>query len=381
MYFALKDTNSVISAVMFSFAGRSLKFVPGDGMKVIARGSITLYQKTGKYQIQVLEMMEHGVGDLALEYEKLKKRLEQKGYFDPSHKKKIPKMPHSVGVITSKTGAAVQDIYNILQRRFPGIRIVLKAASVQGDTAPKELTDALYEMSSENDVDVIIIGRGGGSIEDLWAFNSEMLADAIYDCRIPVISAVGHETDFTICDFVSDLRAPTPSAAAELAVPDKAELIKNIERQKSQLQTIIRNRITEKAQDLSMYADMIEVFSPSETISKRFERMDYYLDMLRVLSPEKKIGEKRKELSDYRQRADGIMESLISKKEQNIDSLRNMLISLNPLSILEKGYSYVEKDGKHVKSADEISKNDMISVKMYGGTVFAVTDKVETEGK
>ena len=223
-YFVLKDSGAVISATLFAGYARSLKFRPQDGMKVICRGRIELYPPHGKYQIIIEDMQPDGVGALNLAFEQLKKKLASQGLFDTAHKKPIPRFPRTVGVITSPTGAAFQDIKNILTRRFPCADIILYPTQVQGDAAAAQLTQAVTELDASGLCDTIIIGRGGGSIEDLWAFNDEALARAVYACRTPIISAVGHEIDFTICDFAADLRAPTPSAAAEIAVPDSMEL-------------------------------------------------------------------------------------------------------------------------------------------------------------
>lgn len=260
IYLSIKDEKSVIRAVMFAGNARNLKFRPTDGMKVICRGRVAVYEPTGQYQLYIEDMQPDGIGALSLAYEQLKKSLAEKGLFAPEHKKKIPPFPNSIGVITSPTGAAVQDIRNILSRRFPSADIIMCPVLVQGENAPAQLIDAVQKLDKYNACDVIIIGRGGGSIEDLWAFNDENLAYAIYNCKIPVISAVGHETDFTICDFVSDLRAPTPSAAAELAVPDTAELIDYYKSQKQYVSSMATlklrqeyNALTELKQDCPLY--------------------------------------------------------------------------------------------------------------------------------
>ena len=242
LYFSLKDDKSLIKAVMFSSAASRLRFAPSDGMKVIVRGRISVYEPSGQYQLYVEDMQPDGAGALALAYEQLKSKLEKEGLFDSRHKKPIPQFPKKVGVITSPTGAARRDIENIISRRYPCAEIILYPVTVQGDTAPAQLVNAVEYMDGKSDV--VIIGRGGGSAEDLWAFNDERLARTIYDCNTPVISAVGHETDFTICDFVSDLRAPTPSAAAELAVPDREELFGFLLQRKDTLQRLIKSKIT-----------------------------------------------------------------------------------------------------------------------------------------
>jgi exodeoxyribonuclease VII large subunit len=242
IYLSLKDSNSVISAVMFAGNARRLKFRPENGMKIICRGRISLYEPSGRYQLYIEDMQPDGVGALALAFEQLKSGLEKKGLFDHAHKKPLPKFPKTIGVITSPTGAAVQDITNILRRRFPSVDIILAPVLVQGDSAPKQLVNAVNKFSESKIADVIIIGRGGGSAEDLWAFNDEELAYAVYHCKTPVISGVGHETDFTICDFVADKRASTPSAAAELAVPDRQELISYYKKQRQYLAATLEQK-------------------------------------------------------------------------------------------------------------------------------------------
>ena len=249
IYFSLKDNNAVLSAVMFAGSARNLKFVPQNGMKVIAFCRVSLYVQSGTYQIIVEDMQPDGIGALTIAFEQLKKKLEQKGIFAQEHKKPIPKFPKTVGVITSPTGAAVQDIRNILTRRFPNIDIVLCPVLVQGTGAAPQLIQAVNMFNDYDCADVIIIGRGGGSIEDLWAFNDENLAYAIYASNIPVISAVGHETDFTICDFVADLRAPTPSAAAELAVPDREEMLAFYNSQRQYLTSMLDKQISDYKKD------------------------------------------------------------------------------------------------------------------------------------
>ena len=241
IYLSLKDSRSVLRAVMFAGNARRLRFRPQNGMKVLCRGRVAVYEPSGQYQLYIEDMQPDGVGALALAYEQLKKKLEAEGLFDASRKKRLPRFPKTVGVITSPTGAAVQDIRNILYRRFPAVNMMLAPVLVQGEGAPAQLINALRQLDAQGQCDVLIIGRGGGSVEDLWAFNDEALARTIAACRTPVISAVGHETDFTICDFVADLRAPTPSAAAELAVPDVRELKAHLQSQRQYLQSLMEN--------------------------------------------------------------------------------------------------------------------------------------------
>lgn len=349
IYFSLKDEKSVIRAVMFAGNARNLRFKPMDGMKIICRGRISIYEPSGQYQILVEDMQPDGVGALTLAYEQLKQRLAEQGLFDNAHKKKLPEFPKTVGVITSPTGAAVQDIRNILYRRFPCVNIVMCPVLVQGDNASKQLVRAVQVLDEYQACDVIIIGRGGGSIEDLWAFNSEELAYAIYNCKIPVISAVGHETDFTICDFVSDMRAPTPSAAAELAVPDKKELISYYN---SQLQYI------NSVKDLKV--------KQCNNILTDFSRR------LSLVSPQSKINEYEKIFADKSNFFRKTISEMYNEKSSSILKLSSKLEGLNPVSVLARGYSIAEKDGQVVNSKSQLKINDEFSLELSDGKIKAI---------
>ena len=348
IYLSLKDERSVIKSVMFSGNARNLRFKPMDGMKVICRGRIAVYEPSGQYQLYIEDMQPDGIGALTLAYEQLKKSLAEKGLFDASHKKALPKFPKTIGIITSPTGAAVQDIRNILNRRFPCVDIVMCPVLVQGDNAPSQLVRAVNTLSENNLCDVIIIGRGGGSIEDLWAFNSEELAYAIYNCKIPVISAVGHETDFTICDFVSDMRAPTPSAGAELAVPDKGELMSYY---KSQLQ-YLNSIIDLKHRQLS------------NLITDKQRR-------LMLVSPQSKINDYENKLNNFSNSVKKIMSDIYTKNMNQITNISSKLETLNPLSILSRGYSIAEKDGKIISSRNDLKANDKFTLEFSDGKINA----------
>ena len=348
IYLSLKDEKSVIKAVMFAGNARNLRFKPADGMKVICRGRIAVYEPNGQYQLYIEDMQPDGIGALTLAYEQLKKSLAEKGLFDNAHKKPIPKFPKTVGVITSPTGAAVKDILNVLNRRFPSVDIVMCPVLVQGDSAPPQLVRAVKTLDENNVCDVKIIGRGGGSIEDLWAFNNEELAYAIYNCKIPVISAVGHETDFTICDFVSDMRAPTPSAGAELAVPDKEELMAYY---KSQLQYI---------------SSMIDL--------KQRRLSNLITDMQRrlaLVSPQKKISDYENKLRYYNDTIQKLVSEIYNEKANQITTLSSKLETLNPLSILSRGYSIAEKDGKVISLKTDLKLNDEFTLKLSDGKITA----------
>lgn len=348
IYLSLKDEKSVVRAVMFSGNARHLKFKPENGMKVIACGRVTVYEPAGQYQFYIESMQPDGIGELSLAYEQLKNKLAALGIFDASHKKPIPKFPQTVGVITSPTGAAVQDIKNILTRRFPCVNILMAPVLVQGENAPAQLVNAVNKIDESALADVIIIGRGGGSIEDLWAFNSEALAYAIYNCRTPVISAVGHETDFTICDFVSDLRAPTPSAAAELAVPDKRELLSYYDSQRQYLSAMLDSKLQYEFKRLEGFKASVSANSPLAQINE-------YLHSLNLLK------EKTKSVSSGN----------FEKSLQKTKALGTQLEALNPVSVLQRGYSFAQKDGKVVSSVKELKTDDLFELNLKDGKITA----------
>lgn len=351
IYLSLKDEKSVIRAVMFSGNARNLRFKPTDGMKVICRGRVAVYEPTGQYQLYIEDMQPDGIGALTLAYEQLKKKLADKGLFDSAHKKPLPRFPKTVGVITSPTGAAVQDIRNILYRRFPCINIVMCPVLVQGDSAPEQLVRAVKTLDMYNACDVIIIGRGGGSIEDLWAFNDETLANAIYDCKIPVISAVGHETDFTICDFVSDMRAPTPSAAAELAVPDKAELMSYYSSQLQYLSSFMDSQFRKNSSRLIDFQRRISLVSPQSRIDKYEKNIELLLN-----------------------KSQNIVNEKYSEKSNEITKISAKLESLNPLSVLSRGYSIAEKDGVVITSSSQLNKGDNFTLEFSDGKINATVN-------
>jgi len=315
-------------------------------MKIIARGRVSLYEPTGGYQLYVEDMQPDGIGALTIAFEQLKKKLEAEGLFDKKRKKPIPQFPQTVGVITSPTGAAVQDIRNILYRRFPSVNVVMYPVLVQGSGAAEQLTKAVNTFNEYNCADVIIIGRGGGSIEDLWAFNDENLAYAIYNCKIPVISAVGHETDFTICDFVSDLRAPTPSAAAELAVPDKEELLSYYMSQQQYIASMLDGRL-----------------------SKANLKLSEYKTILNNNSPEKKCSEFEKRLNELENTLQNSAKEKYLQSEKMIKSIGAKLEALNPVSVLQRGYSFAEIDNKVINSVKELKNDDIIKLTFKDGSI------------
>ena len=349
LYFTLKDPEGQLRAVMFRGQAMRLTFRPEDGMKVIVQGRVSVYTAGGQYQIYVNEIQPDGAGVLAMQFEQLRRRLEAEGLFDPARKRPIPKYPSRVGVITSPTGAAVQDIRNILGRRYPLAEMILFPAAVQGEGAVEQLIAGLLFFQNYDLADVIIIGRGGGSAEDLWAFNDETLARTIADCSIPVISAVGHEVDFTICDFVADLRAPTPSAAAELAVPDRSELLSAFLSAGFRLEQQISQKIAGERRWLDQLAS-----------SRALSRPELLLDPVRM------------RLSDLETRLCGSVALQIERRRNGLARISASLDALSPLRVLSRGYAAVEKGETVVSSAAELHPDDRLNIRFSDGTVEAV---------
>ena len=354
LYFTLKDDESQIKAVMFRSSAASLKFLPENGMKVIVRCSVGVYLQSGNYQLYVSSMQPDGIGAYYLAYEQLKAKLEAEGLFDPYHKLEIPAIPSKIGVITAPGGAAVQDIINVISRRFPPAEIYIYPSLVQGEGAVPELIRAIDYFNASRLVDVIIIGRGGGSIEDLWAFNSEELARKIYDSQIPMISAVGHETDFTICDFVSDLRAPTPSAAAELAVPDYKELLLRLDTTHERIHSAL--------------------LRSCERLEERFSRIR---ESLPLTDANFIFSEKDALLSEIERRALVAIGEKIKTEEARRSVLCGKLEVLSPLATLARGYSIAFANGEHVGSVKKVKNGDKISVRLSDGELDAKITEIK----
>ena len=348
IYFSLKDQKSVISAVMFSFHAKHLRFRPESGMKVIVRARVSVYEPSGQYQLYVEDMQPDGIGALTVQLEQLKKKLEKEGLFAAEHKKQIPAYPSTVGVITSPTGAAVRDIVNIISRRFPCAEIVLAPVLVQGETAPEQLIRAVNLFSQYRCADVVIIGRGGGSIEDLWAFNNEDLARAIYDCELPIISAVGHETDFTICDFVADLRAPTPSAAAELAVPDRMTLTENLLATSQYIDSMMDNRLRNDRDSLKKQIELCLAHSPLTAVKSEEDTLEHLMI-----------------------RAKNASDTVFQKSLKSLSESAAKTDALNPVAVLLRGFSYLSKDGERVSSAKDVEKGDILNITLSDGEISA----------
>lgn len=351
-YFTLKDDAGQLKSVMFRSYFSRMAFIPEDGMRVIAHGRVSVYETSGQYQLYVDDMQPDGAGSLAMRFEQLKRKLAAEGLFDEARKRPLPPMPRRIGVITSPSGAAVHDIINVLGRRFPAAEMILYPSEVQGAQAPAQLISGVEFFSMTGLVDVIILGRGGGSAEDLWAFNDEYLARAVASCAVPVISAVGHESDFTICDFVADRRAPTPSAAAEIAVPDVSEILRSLAVTQSGLQVTVQKRIAQETRILNQIAQ-----------SRVFSRPDQMLDHFRI-----RLDEREADLS----RA---VEQTILHKRQATASLVGKLQALNPLFVLARGYATVSKDGKSITSVKQINDNDTLDIRMADGSVHATVSQ------
>ena len=356
LYFTLKDREASIRCVMFRSFAERIKFKPLDGLKVVLRGRVSIYEKDGQYQFYAEEMLPEGVGDIALGFEQVKAKLETEGLFDQSTKRPLPKFPKRIAVVTSDTGAAVKDIMNILSRRWSLAEIVLCSVAVQGEQAVPEMLSALDRLYSLSGIDVIIIGRGGGSAEDLWAFNSEQLARKIYESPVPVISAVGHETDFTICDFVADLRAPTPSAAAELAVPNINEISSKLNRYENSLKSFLENKYQFSFARLEALLNAFCMKNPTDFIVGRsYERLDRLTDKLS-------------------QAANRTLDSV----DRSFVSLTARLDALSPLKVLSRGYAAVSKDNGTVSSVTQAQKGDILDVSLTDGTLICVVkDKKE----
>ena len=349
MYFTLKDENSLIKCVCFKTYADKLTFMPKDGMKVIVLGSVSVFERDGIYQIYVKMMEEDGQGDLYTKYKELKDKLEKEGLFSEEHKKKIPLMPKIIGVLTSQTGSVIRDIINVSTRRNPNVYIRLLPVPVQGEGAAEKIASGIELINEKNLADVIILARGGGSLEDLWPFNEEIVARSIYESKIPIISAVGHETDFSISDFVADLRAPTPSAAAELAVPDVYEVKRKIESYQDRL----RMSLIKKVEIMKL-------------------RYDKCMSSVVFREPLRKVNDNYLNLDNLLKRLEASVKIKQEKEKNRYIELISKLDALSPLKTLARGYSITEKQGKIIKSKDELNKGDKIDLIFTDGKKGAI---------
>ena len=354
-YFTLKDRESQISCVSFRQTNRNLKFDPKDSMVVLLYGSVDVYTVRGQYQLKVLDMRPDGIGEMFKAFEQLKKKLEDEGLFKQDHKRPIPRFPTKIGVATSPTGAAIHDIINVLSRRYP-VHMLLAPCLVQGDAAAQSIADSI-ELLNLTDVDVIIIGRGGGSLEDIWCFNEEVVARAIFNSRIPVVSAVGHETDYTIADFTADLRAPTPSAAAELVVPDRVELKRLMDSMLQRLEYATKHKITDLTTRLDHVYDSLEPENIRQMIDQRYQRVD---ELVTVMEKDVNYG--------------------LKSRKMLLKALAGRMNAVNPLNTLERGYCIAMSDDVVVKNIGAVQVGSRLDLRVTDGTIMCdVIEKVEVE--
>lgn len=402
LYFTLKDETSRIAAVMFMGNARSLTFTPEDGMNVLVTGRISVYEANGAYQIYVESMEVDGIGNLYLEYEKLKKQLQSEGLFDSKYKKPIPKYPKKIGIITASTGAAIRDILSTIKRRYPICETILFPSLVQGELAKDSIVKQI-KKAQEYDLDVIICGRGGGSIEDLWAFNEEVVARAIFASKIPIISAVGHEVDFTIADFVADLRAPTPTGAAEMAVPNLVDINNMLEQYKIRANKGMTKIIEFNNKKLDNIKNSFILKNPLSIYEVKEQKLDSLIDKVNQLINSKldtmkvkyqylissnilkdPIGvylKKNDKIELLKNNANNVINNLIKEKAHQYGIIVNSLELLNPLNILSKGYSVVYQNDNIVNDINKVKINDILNIRMTNGVVKTKVEEVEENGK
>ncbi len=369
-YFTLKDDTSRINAVMFSYRASSLKFVPSDGMKVLVKGKVSVYEATGAYQIYVDEMQEDGIGNLYIEFEKLKKKLAAEGLFDKDKKKRIPKVPRRIGIVTASTGAAIRDILTTIKRRFPICETILFPSLVQGTEAAKDIVRNI-EIANTYDIDTLIVGRGGGSIEDLWPFNEEIVARAIYNSKVPVISAVGHEIDFTIADFVADLRAPTPTAAAELAVPDMETIKTYLDNVRSRSTISINSCIDTRRQNLSSLVNSYILKKPTAMYEIKEQNLDFLIDRL---NKEMTLVIENMRIRLFKVSNSYVLTNpdiLYKFKKQGLEHLINKLEVLNPMNTLKRGYAIVKSSSGVVSNIGDVKVDDIVNISVKNGIINA----------
>ncbi|MCG7345170.1 exodeoxyribonuclease VII large subunit [Sporosarcina sp. ACRSL] len=398
IYFTLKDDKSRIQSAMFRSAAGSLKFKPEEGMNVLITGDVNVYESSGQYQLYVQTMQPDGIGSLYLAYEQLKTALAKEGLFDARWKQRLPALPKKIGVITAQSGAAIRDICSTLQRRYPLAEIYLFPAIVQGPQAAPSIVRALELAESHGSIDVLILGRGGGSIEDLWAFNEETVARAIFSCRIPIISAVGHETDTTIADFVADMRAPTPTAAAELAVPSKEELFERILERKRSIYMSFANQIKHERKRLTTYQQSYPLQFPerlyrpfTEKLSGLDERLhrsrneltasrkadhDRLTRMLSFYSPIQRIKDENRNLLVLSERLTRAAQNELRNRNEQFNSTIRMLKALNPLEVMDRGFAIVYKAGNVTNSVDGLKIGETLKVRLQDGTVETEIKKI-----
>ncbi|ERI91334.1 exodeoxyribonuclease VII, large subunit [Clostridiales bacterium oral taxon 876 str. F0540] len=354
MYFSLKDEGSKINCIMFKSYAGSLKFLPKDGESVIVKGKVSVYEKDGAYQLYCTQITQSGVGELYIAFQKLKEKLEKQGLFDEERKRPIPKFPRRIGIVTSPTGAAIRDIINVSTRRYAGVNILIYPALVQGYNASEDIIKGIETLNQIEDIDVIILARGGGSLEELWAFNNEELAYAIFNSKKPIITGVGHETDFTIVDFVSDRRAPTPSAAAEIAVPNKEELIRGVNTYESSLNIYIYNTLKDYRSKIASIKKTLDLNSPANFIINQYNYIDRLQDTL-----------------TYK------MKLILQNEREDLGKLNSLLNAHNPLKVLNKGYALIQdNDGKIISEKKELKNNEEVVITVKDGKVKACLNSI-----
>ncbi|MDF2699316.1 MAG: xseA [Haloplasmataceae bacterium] len=366
-YFTLKDEQAQINAIMFASSANNVKFKLEDGMKVIVEGYVTLYVQGGNYQIYVSNITVDGIGELYLRFEQLKEKLQKQGLFDPKYKKRIPLFPNKIAVITSNTGAAIRDILTTIERRFPLVEVIVFPTLVQGENGKHSIVESIEKANKYPNIDVIILGRGGGSIEDLWCFNEEIVAHAIFNSKVPIISAVGHETDFTIADFVADLRAATPTAAAEMSVPNKQDIYVHLQNLKQRMNQIVINKLNNNQQLLNKLSKSYVFINPNRIYEQNYYRLDKLQSRLEHNSPINKLNEKKQNLITLQNKLNYLYEKNYNLSFNTFTNLINKLELLNPLNILQKGYSIVKKENQPIVSIENVNVGDIIDINLKDG--------------
>ena len=397
IYFTLKDNAARLPGVMFSASAKSVKFKPESGMTVLIRGDVSVYEASGQYQLYAQSMQADGIGDYYLAFEQLKEKLAKEGLFHASHKQVLPRFPKRIAVVTAQTGAAVRDIIITLHRRYPLADVVLYPTLVQGAGATQSIVQSI-QSANKGEFDVLIVGRGGGSIEDLWAFNEEAVARVIFDSQIPVISAIGHETDTTIADFVSDLRAPTPTAAAELAVPSQAELLERVSSYRSQMYRTVSGTVNQQKQVLNRLTTSFPLAYPERLYRPFIERVERATDSLQRESlqhlkrsqeryrtldlqlksrvPLQRIRQSETEVAELARRLDYQMNQVLKNRSQQLSSAIRTLDALSPLKIMDRGYSIPYIEGAVVKSVSQVKTGDRLTIAMQDGTIQSTVNEI-----
>ncbi|RLQ98280.1 exodeoxyribonuclease VII large subunit [Falsibacillus albus] len=404
MYFTLKDENARILSVMFSSANRSMKFSPENGMNVLVRGDVSVFESSGQYQLYVKEMQPDGIGELFLAYEQLKAKLEKEGLFDAARKRKLPMYPKAIGVITSPTGAAVRDIITTIQRRYPIGKVLVIPALVQGQQSAASIVEAIEKANQMEGLDVLIVGRGGGSIEELWSFNEEAVARAIYQSALPVISAVGHETDFTIADFVADMRAPTPTGAAELAVPHIEEIIERVMNLQMRLARVMRQQVDARKKELDNLQRSYAFRNPMKLYEQKMEEVDRlterlireknilfasFQDQLKNMEsrlqrshPSGKLDQHKEKYKHLNRWLQKYIQDIYKEKVQALNQSISTLKAMNPLNIMERGYSVAYNEKQEViKSTAQVSEGDHIRLHLKDGRLVCSIENIEEESE